>query len=166
MCGVHTVCGVFTVYCVGCGVHCVYCIQVDLLRHLTDEELTTLSGCLKEAQYAIPYSLSRGDTWSPPPHLPLVTRGRYASGETIICEGDEGHTFYIIRDGEVKCTKVGYDEEVSRRLVEGDFFGELALLRDDRRAATVAAVQTTNVLTVNRAEITRLLGKLDAPKYD
>ena len=113
---------------------------MPILQHLSDAELNNLGGCLKEAEFA--------------------------SGSNIICEGDEGHTFYIIREGEVKCTKVGAAEEVSRRLVEGDFFGELALLRGDKRAATVSSVQPTKVLTINRAEFTRLLGKLEPPKYD
>lgn len=34
-------------------------------------------------------------------------RCRYAIGANVICEGDEGDSFYIIREGEVKCTKVG-----------------------------------------------------------
>jgi len=43
-------------------------------------------------------------------------------------QGDAGDNFYLIRSGEVKCTKVGSAEEVSRRLKKGDFFGERALL--------------------------------------
>jgi len=86
-------------------------------------------------------------------------------GRNIILEGDEGEKFYIIRSGEVKVTKSGVAEEVSKRLTEGDFFGELALLNSDKRAATVTATAPTTVLTLTRAQFTRLLGKLEPPSY-
>jgi len=84
----------------------------------------------------------------------------YTAGKSIICEGDNGDHFYLIREGEVKCTKVGSKDEVSRRLKRGDFFGELALLSSDKRAATVSAVTQTTVLVVDRAQFSRLLGPL------
>jgi cAMP-dependent protein kinase regulator len=70
----------------------------------------------------------------------------YAAGARIIKEGDEGDYFYIIRDGEVKCTQEAAGGcEVSKRLTKGDFFGELALLSAERRAATVVATKKTQV---------------------
>ena len=114
--------------------------QVPILQHLSDQELQSMAGCLKEQEFG--------------------------AGVNIICEGDEGHTFYILREGEVKCTKVGHTEEVSKRLVKGDFFGELALLKDDKRAATVTAVQPCKVLTLKRNEFVRMLGTLEPPAYE
>ena len=113
--------------------------QVPILQHLSPEDKQQMAGALKEQQFG--------------------------AGVNIICEGDEGNTFYLIREGEVKCTKVGHSEEVSKRLKEGDFFGELALLKDDKRAATCTAVVPTKVLTLNRAAFTRLLGALEPPSY-
>lgn len=84
----------------------------------------------------------------------------FKTGRAIICEGDEGNTFYIITKGEVKCTKVGSSAEVSRRLKKGDFFGELALLGNDKRQATVTACEDTTVLMVDRAAFERVLGGL------
>jgi len=85
---------------------------------------------------------------------------QYAADADIIHEGDEGNDFFIVRDGEVKCTKAGSDAEVSKRLTRGDCFGELALLRSDKRAATVTATQKTNVLVLRRSAFERLLGPL------
>ena len=62
---------------------------------------------------------------------------QFPAGFTIVKEGEEGDYFYIIRDGEVKCTKGDSDVEVSRRLARGDFFGELALLKSEKRQANV-----------------------------
>ena len=87
------------------------------------------------------------------------------ANSNIICEGDEGNSFFIIRDGEVKCTKVGHAEEVSKRLTRGDFFGELALLSADKRAATVTVTEKLAVLSIDRSSFTRLLGNLQPPEY-
>jgi len=85
----------------------------------------------------------------------------YKAGRMIICEGDEGNSFYIITDGEVKCTKAASgSSEVSRRLTGGDFFGELALLSADKRQATVTATMDTTVLMIDRSAFERVLGSL------
>ncbi|CAH0479879.1 unnamed protein product [Peronospora belbahrii] len=80
------------------------------------------------------------------------------SGDTILIEGSRGDDFYIIADGEVKCTRGG--EEVSARLGTGDFFGELALIHDDVRQATVTAMCKTKLLVLDRATFKRLLGPM------
>lgn len=88
----------------------------------------------------------------------------YKEKRTIICEGDEGNSFFIITSGEVKCTKAGSSAEVSRRLKKGDFFGELALLSSDKRQATVTATMDTTVLMIDRSAFERVLGSLSALK--
>ena len=80
----------------------------------------------------------------------------YTAGHQVVVEGDEGNLFFIILNGEVKCTKMGSSEEVSRRLKTGDFFGELALLSAEKRAATVTTTVPTSVLTLDRATFNRM----------
>ena len=87
---------------------------------------------------------------------PVLTHNRAPHSHSRC--SDEGNSFFIIRDGEVKCTKGG--AKVSARLGKGDFFGELALLSSDKRAATVTATKATTVLSLKRDEFTRLLGPL------
>jgi len=85
----------------------------------------------------------------------------FPENKIILCEGEEGNTFYLIRDGEVKCTKnASGATEVSRRLKTGDFFGELALLNSEKRAATVTAVKKTQVLMIDRSAFERVVGVL------
>ncbi|CAK4133599.1 unnamed protein product [Aphanomyces euteiches] len=84
----------------------------------------------------------------------------YEQGQVILQEGSSSDDFYIIADGEVQCTQQG--EEVSRRLGSGDYFGEIALLRDEVRQATVTAVKDSTVLVVDRNTFKRLLGPLES----
>lgn len=87
----------------------------------------------------------------------VLKEEEFAAGKNIIVEGDVGSFFYIVRSGEVKCTKGG--NEVSRRK-PGDFFGELALLHNENRAATVTAAEETAVLSLPRDAFVRLLGPI------
>lgn len=73
-------------------------------------------------------------------------------GETIVREGEEGHTFYIIVRGKVEVLK-HFPEEGEKRvaiLQDGDHFGEIALLRGIPRTATVRAIGPVVLLSVRR----------------
>jgi len=85
----------------------------------------------------------------------------YEAGMPIITEGDVGNEMFIIRDGEVKCTKNGSAAEVSRRLTRGDFFGELALKSSEKRAATVTTTVKTTVLSMHRSAYERITTSLE-----
>jgi signal transduction histidine kinase len=85
----------------------------------------------------------------------LVKRGEvrsYPPG-TILChEGALEDTFYIILNGEVEVTKA-LDEIQARRLNQlgpGDFFGEMAIIHNAVRAASVACLTPTTVLEIHR----------------
>jgi CRP-like cAMP-binding protein len=66
----------------------------------------------------------------------LFKERRFPAGETIIREGTGGAAFYVIESGEVTVTIGG---EVRATLKEGDYFGEIALLDEGARIATVTA---------------------------
>lgn len=66
----------------------------------------------------------------------LFKERSFAQGETIIREGTGGAAFYVIESGEVTVT-VGGDFRAT--LGPGDYFGEIALLDEGARIATVTA---------------------------
>ena len=70
-------------------------------------------------------------------------------GEQIIHEGEEGDRFYIVESGQMAATFRG---ELLSVLSAGDPFGEIALLRDVPRTATVTAQEATVLLALERAD--------------
>ena len=69
-------------------------------------------------------------------------------GKVLAREGDIGHEFFVIVDGEVGVAKEG---ETVRKLGSGDFFGEIALIWESpRRTATVTAATPVRLFVLTR----------------
>jgi CRP-like cAMP-binding protein len=60
----------------------------------------------------------------------------FSAGDSVTTEGQSGVGFFVIESGDAKVT-VGGDEK--RRLGPGDYFGEVALLNESARTATITA---------------------------
>jgi hypothetical protein len=69
------------------------------------------------------------------------------AGEQIIRAGDRGDRFYIVDDGELAIDSGGMHVSAGR----GDYFGEIALLHDVPRTATVTAVVDSRLYALQRA---------------
>ena len=88
----------------------------------------------------------------------------FANGDFVIKQGDEGNVFYVIEEGNAVATKVihqGHDPEEVMRYAPGDYFGELALIKNEPRAANVRAVTDLKCLVLDRHSFKRLLGPLE-----
>lgn len=77
------------------------------------------------------------------------------AGDTVITEGEEGKKFYIVESGSFTGIKSGAEDKAIK-YAPGDFFGELALLKDAPRAATVTADTDGELLVLDRGAFKRL----------
>ena len=110
--------------------------------------------------------LRRNPIFAPLPPVALDRLARDAvpavvpAGTVVIREGDAGDRFYAIVRGEVEATRAG---STLGRLTDGEGFGEIALLRDVPRTATVTTTTETRVLTIEREDfLLALSGHPDA----
>lgn len=74
-------------------------------------------------------------------------------GKQLVREGDFGHEFFLIVDGTAEVVRGG------ARIAErgpGEFFGEMALLEEERRTATVTAKSPMRVLVMTRQDFRAL----------
>lgn len=89
---------------------------------------------------------------------------KYQQGDYIIREGEEGQSLYIILEGKVVATKIMENgtSKTLKHYSSGEYFGELALLKNTPRAANIVVDSpTAKVLSLDRKTFMRLLGPLD-----
>jgi hypothetical protein len=83
----------------------------------------------------------------------------YAPGEVVVLEGEVGNHAYVIRQGRAVAYKtIGEERIVLREMGPGDAFGEMALLADTVRTATVEALEPLAVHVVDRESLNQGLG--------
>lgn len=81
-------------------------------------------------------------------------------GDEIFHQGDPGDAFYLIRDGEVKVYRdVKGSETLISILAEGQFFGEMSLLLDDTRNATVICSKNCDLVKISSADFLDIIQK-------
>ena len=86
---------------------------------------------------------------------------KFGDGETIISEGDLGEAFYLLESGEAEVFKKESGNSPLRTYKKGDYFGELALLDDKPRAASVVSKGSVKVATLGKQGFQRLLGPVE-----
>ena len=84
---------------------------------------------------------------------------RYERADVITREGDRDARLFVIVDGMVTVYKSWgqNNQRRLRKLGEGDWFGEMALLVDHRRTATVVAATDVEVLSLCRLDLTEVI---------
>jgi CRP-like cAMP-binding protein len=110
---------------------CNFLKNVDLLKPLGNQETTKIARALRAAIYN--------------------------DGEYIIRQGDEGEVFYMIYKGTVVCTRNeedGHERELIR-LGPGEFFGERALQKKEKRAANCIACGDVECFTLSLEQVRR-----------
>jgi len=91
-----------------------------------------------------------------------LTTVSFPTGERIINKGDVGEVFYILRDGTVKVTDIGFGDSqyVDQVLGPGEWFGERALLTGEPRNGNVIATAPCSTLCLSRDTFEKTLGPL------
>jgi cGMP-dependent protein kinase len=110
--------------------------KVDVLKRLPEADRPNLIKALKDADFA--------------------------PGEVIITQGEDGNAFFVIRSG---VAKVEVNGAHVGELKTGDYFGELSLIRNEPRMATITAVEKTCTKKISREDFINLglIEKLEFP---
>jgi CRP-like cAMP-binding protein len=90
-------------------------------------------------------------------HLRMI---RVQKGYEIICQGNPGDAFYLIASGRVSVwTREGGKQKKIAELQTNDFFGEMALMSNEPRNATVIAEMVTELFVLQKNDFDKILLK-------
>lgn len=83
----------------------------------------------------------------------------YSAGETLVHQGHDGDSFYIIDRGTVEVLVTGKDGHQTKvaELGEGKFFGEMSLLTGEARSATIRASSDVEVLVMEKKDLSPII---------
>jgi voltage-gated potassium channel len=87
--------------------------------------------------------------------MKLLRAQKVDQGTIVARRGEPAHSMYLIVDGAVEI-KLRHQHV---RLGDGDFFGEIAALRQSRRSATVVALRPTRLLALDAADLRSLMDR-------
>ena len=89
----------------------------------------------------------------------LMTQRSVPSGYTLVTEGEAGDEMFILLEGRVRISKMTLDQDrYTVAVLDSEttpFFGELALLDQDRRSATIETVEDSELLVLSREDFDR-----------
>ena len=91
----------------------------------------------------------------------LAVPRRFEPGQTVFREGDSSDTCYVVREGHARAVRSHGDGRTITLATfgPGDIFGELAMFEDERRSATVEAIEPTSVVGVLGPDMRRLMNE-------
>ncbi len=83
----------------------------------------------------------------------------FGPGQVVFREGDASDTCYVVQEGHARAVRAHGDGRTITlaSFGPGDFFGELAMFDDERRSATVEAIEPTSVVGVLGPDMRRLM---------
>jgi CRP/FNR family cyclic AMP-dependent transcriptional regulator len=120
---------------------------------MSSEEVIELLGGVPVFSTLVPEDLQRIAQFAVP--------REFDAGEVVFREGDASDTCYVVRDGRARALRTHTDGRTLTLATfgPGDFFGELALFEDERRSATVEAIERTGVVAVLGPDMRRLMAE-------
>ena len=102
--------------------------SVDLFQHMEPDELVRVAKRMTEAQIA--------------------------PGSVVFRQGDESDSLCILRSGSLHVIQrdANDEDQILAELEAGEFFGEMGLMKDQPRGATIIASEPTTILTLPKAD--------------
>lgn len=81
----------------------------------------------------------------------------YPANAIIFLEGEQGVKLYIIKSGLLKVFKHEQDREIELTILgQNEFFGEMALISDEPRNASVRTLEESEIFTLNKNDFLQL----------
>ena len=81
---------------------------------------------------------------------------KYQENEIIIKQGEIGNSMYVIQEGQVEVIKESNGQEIQLAVLKaGEFFGEMAVFEKEVRSATVRALGSARILTIDQKNFLR-----------
>lgn len=95
--------------------------------------------------------------------MTILERRYVQCGETILVEGEMGNNAYLIQSGQVEVFSKSNDREIILgQMGPGQIFGEMALVFDAPRSASVRATEHCNLIVVTRAVLKEKIARSDS----
>lgn len=93
----------------------------------------------------------------------ILLEETFKDGQAVVKEGEPGERLYFIEEGRAKTYKRNRrgEDELVFEFQQNDYFGELALIKNTPRAATVVAKGNLKTCSIDRDTFKRLLGPLE-----
>lgn len=135
----------------------------ETFNHIVKEAATkksqTHEGFLKKVSL-----LSTMDAYERSQICDALKSESYKKGDTVVKQNEEGDKFYIVEEGTLVATKEvnGQAPQEVMQYASGDYFGELALLKNQPRAASVkVSSEEAKLLWLDRKSFVKMLGPVE-----
>lgn len=86
----------------------------------------------------------------------------FLPGESIVLEGEEGEQFYMIEKGKVAVKTRATGDDPVNELGPGAYFGEVSLIKDQPRNASIIAIEPTTCFVLDREEFRKVIDASDS----
>ena len=96
--------------------------------------------------------------------MDILKEEKYEEDQYVINQGETGNKFYIVVQGQLVAEKKTEGSELPSVVFnykEGDYFGELSLLHDIKRQASVKALSKVRLASLDRESFKRIFGDLE-----